>query len=171
MWSAQNPTLLRLDLESRIDNRIAECVSSKVGLRQLALRNGKLLINNEIVAPTLAEWEAVKSLDKAKKLGYNGIIITLDRHAKQVLAECAERGMYAVVRTPIDTTLLGNDIRRGGNPSNDPQWSESYLWYNTHAYHSVKGNPAVIGQAIAKGKTSGINMMPILQHVRHYLVH
>ena len=158
LWSAQNPTLLRLDLESRIDNRIAECVSHKVGLRQVALRNGKLLINNEIVAPNLAEWEAIKSLDEAKKLGYNGIIITLDRNAEKVIAECAARGIYVVVRTPIDTTLLGDDIRRGGNPSNNPQWSESYLWSNAHAYHSAKWSPAVIGHAIAKGKTSGVNI-------------
>lgn len=158
LWSAKNPTMLRLDLESRIDNRIAECVSRKVGLRQIAMRKGKLYINNELVLPNLAEWEAVKSLDEALKLGYNGIIITLDRNAEKVLAECAERGIYAVVRTPINTTLLGDDIKRGGNPSNDPLWNESYLWRNTHMLNSVKGNCAVVGYAIGKGKTSGLNI-------------
>lgn len=158
LWSAKTPTMLRLDMESRIDNRIAECLSCKIGLRQILLRNGKLHINNEIVPLNLVEWEAVKSLDEAKKYGYNGIIITLDRNADKVIEECAERGMYVVVRTPIDTTLLGDNIKRGGNPSNEPLWNSSYLWRNTHAMHSTKGNCAIVGYAIAKGSTSGVNI-------------
>ena len=158
LWSAKRPTMLRLDLESRIDNRVAECISRKIALRQLALRRGKLYVNNEEVVPNFAEWEAVKSLDEALKLGYNGIIVTLDRNAEKVLAECVERGVYAMVRTPIDTTLLGDNIKRGGNPSNEPMWNESYLWRNTHALNSVKSNGAVVGYAIAKGRTSGLNI-------------
>jgi beta-galactosidase len=158
LWSAKHPTLLRLELESRIDNRIAECISREIGLREIKINKGKLLVNNEIVTPNLAEWEAIKDLDEAKKLGYNGIIITLDKGAESIIAECQRKGMYVVVRTPIDTTNLGDDIRRGGNPSNDPLWNESYLWRNGHAMHTVAGNCAVIGQAIAKGKTSGLNI-------------
>lgn len=158
LWSAKSPTLLRLDLESRIDGRIVECVSRKVALRQIELRKGKLYINNELVTPNLVEWGAVKSLDEAKKYGYNGVIITLDRNAEKVIEECEKQGFYVVVRTPIDTTLLGEDIRRGGNPSNDPVWHESYLWRNSHALHSTKGCGAVIGYEIAKGKTSGYNI-------------
>ena len=158
MWSASNPTLLRLDVESRIENRIVECVSSKVGLRDIALRKGKLYINNENVVPNLVEWDEIKSVDKAKKKGYNGIVVTLDRNADKVIAECAEKGLYVIVRTPIDTTLLGEDIKRGGNPSNDPLWNESYLWRNLQTLHTTKCNCAIIGYEIAKGKTSGINI-------------
>jgi hypothetical protein len=32
------------------------------------------------------------------------------------------------------------------------------LWRNIHTLHSTKSNCAVIGYAIAKGKTSGINI-------------
>ncbi len=158
LWSAENPTMLRLDLESRIDNRIAECISRGLGLRELKLRKGKLYINNTEVVPNLAEWEAVKSLDEAKRYGYNGVVVTLDRNAEKVIEECAKRGMYVVVRTPINTTLLGDNIRKGGNPSNDLMWNESYLWRNIHALNTVKGSSAVIGFEIAKGKTSGVNI-------------
>ena len=158
LWSASNPTMLRLEVESRIDNRIAECVSREVGLREIALRDKALYINKELVLPNLVEWADVKSVDKAKKKGFNGIIVTLDHNADAIIAECAKRGLYVVVRTPIDTTLLGDDIKRGGNPSNDPMWSESYLWGNTCALHATKGCCAIIGYEIAKGKTSGINI-------------
>ena len=169
LWSAKNPTLLRLDVESRIDNRIVECVSRQVGLRQIERRKGKLYINNELVVPNLVEWTAVKDIAEAKKYGYNGIVVTLDRGAEKVLEECVKQGMYVVVRTPIDTTLLGDDIKRGGNPSNDPLWNESYIWRNTHALNSTKGNCAVIGYEIAKGKTSGINIYDTYLHLKSLL--
>lgn len=158
LWSAKNPTRLRLDLESKIDNRTAECVSQMVGLREMTLEDGKLRINNEIVTPNLVEWEALRELDDVVKFGYNGIILTLNRGAERVVEECAKRGLYVVVRAPIDTTSLGDHIRRGGNPSNDLLWSESYLWRNLHTLHSTQGNCAIIGYSIAKGKTSGVNI-------------
>lgn len=158
LWSVKSPTMLRLDLESRIDNRIAECVSRDMGLRELKLQKGKLYVNGELVVTNLVEWGAVKSIDEAKRYGYNGIIVTLDRNAERVVEECAKQGMLVVVRTPIDTTLLGDHIRRDGNPSNDPMWNESYLWRNIHALNTAKGNCAVIGFEIAKGKTSGVNI-------------
>ena len=158
IWSAKNPTMLQLDIENRIDNRVAECISHKVGLRQIALDKGQLRVNNELVEPKLAEWDAVKNLDEVLKYGYNGIIITLDQDADKVIEECEKRGLYVVVRTPIDTTLLGDHIRKNGNPSNDPLWNESYLWRNLHSFNTVKSSCAVIGYAIAKGKTSGINI-------------
>lgn len=158
LWSAKNPAKLRLDLENRIDNRIVECVSIPVRLRQIELRDNKLYINREEVTPNLAEWEAVKSIDEAKKYGYNGIIVTLDKDAHKVIEECNNQGFYVVVRTPIDTTLLGEHIRRGGNPSNDPLWNESYLWRNIHALNTTSREGCVIGYAIAKGKTSGLNI-------------
>ena len=158
LWSASNPTMLRLEVESRIDNRIAECVSREVGLREIVLRDKALYINKELVLPNLVEWAEVKSIDKAKKKGYNGIIVTLDHNAEAIIAECAKRGVYVVVRTPIDTTLLGDDIKRGGNPSNDPLWNDSYLWSNACVLHATKGCCAIIGYELAKGNTSGINI-------------
>jgi beta-galactosidase len=158
LWSVSNPTMLRLDVENRIENRIVECASREVGLRELSLREGALYLNGELFIPNLVEWAEVKSVDKAKKKGYNGIVITLDHNAYDVIAECAKKGVCVVVRTPIDTTLLGENIQRGGNPSNDPMWNESYLWRNLHALHSTKCCCAIIGYEIAKGNTSGINI-------------
>lgn len=158
LWSAQSPKSLRLDLESSIDNRVVECVSRKVGLRQIALDEGKLRINNEVVEPKMVELAALKSLDEVPQFGFNTVIVTLNRNTQQIIEECAQRGLYVVVRTPIDTTSLGDNIRRGGNPSNDPLWNESYLWRNIHALNTTKGNCAIIGYAIAKGKTSGLNI-------------
>jgi beta-galactosidase len=158
LWSAKRPTLLRLDLESRIDNRIVECISRYIGARQLTVSNGNLYVNNDKVELKLVEWSEIQDPDKVTKSGYNGIVLTLDRFSEDIIEECNKRGLYVIIRTPIDTTLLGDDIRKGGNPSNDPMWNESYLWRNAHTFHSTKHNCSVVGYEIAKGKTSGINI-------------
>ena len=166
LWSSAKPTMVRLNLESRIENRVVECLSHNLGLRQITHADGKLYINKEEVALNLVEWDMMNNLDKVKKKGYNGIFLTLDSGAYAIIEECAKRGLYVVVRTPIDTTLLGDHIKRGGNPSNDPLWNESYLWRNTHALNSTKSNCAVIGYEIAKGYTSGLNIYDTYLHLK-----
>ena len=158
LWSHKSPARVRLELESRIDNRIVECLSRTIGLRQLTHEGGKLLINREELKLNLVEWEKAKSLNKVIKGGYNGVIITFDRGALALIEECEKRGLYVVVRTPINTTQLGDHIRRGGNPSNDLVWNESYLWRNAYVLHATKGYSAVVGYEIAQGTTSGINI-------------
>ena len=168
LWSATKPTMLRLDVESRIDNRIVECVSRNVALRELSERKGTLYINGEPLKLNIAEYGALSSLDEVQKLGYNAIIITLDKGADAVIAECERRGIYVVVRTPIDTTALGDTIRRGDNPSNDPQWGRLYLSLNDQALHLTKGYGAVVAYAIAKGKTTGVNIYDTYLYMKHF---
>ena len=158
LWNHKSPTRVRLDLESRVEGRIIECLSRTFGLRQLTLEEGILHVNKEIVALNLIDIEKVKNLAKVAKNGYNGVVVTLDRGAYDVIEECEKLGLFVVVRTPINTTQLGDHIRRGGNPSNDLVWSESYLWRNMHVLHSLKGSAAVVGFEIAQGATSGINI-------------
>lgn len=158
LWSAANPTMVRLDVESRIDNRVAECVSRDIALRELSQRKGGLYVNGDRVKLNMVEYSALSSLDEVGKYGYNTIVITYDKGADAIIAECERRGIYVVVRTPIDTTTLGDTIRRGGNPSNDPQWGGLYIALNDRTLHLTKGYGAVVGYAIAKGKTTGVNI-------------
>ncbi|MBE6174286.1 MAG: hypothetical protein E7147_01910 [Rikenellaceae bacterium] len=158
LWSTAAPTMVRLDVESRIDNRIAECVSRKIALRELSQRKGALYVNGERVKLNMVEYSALSSLDEVAKYGYNTVILTYDKGADAVIAECERRGIYVVVRTPIDTTALGDNIRRGGNPSNDPLWGGLYIALNDRTLHLTKGYGAVVGYAIAKGKTTGVNI-------------
>ncbi|MBR2326703.1 MAG: hypothetical protein IKA49_05005 [Alistipes sp.] len=158
LWGAESPTLLRLDVESRIENRVVEVLSRKVGLREAKIEEGKLKVNGEVVNLNFAEIEALKSLDEAVKLGYKGVVLTLDDGAMEIIKECSARGLYVMVRTPIDTRTLGDHIRRGGNPSNEPLWGENYLWSNLQTLNAVKGEPSVVGYMLGRGTTSGVNI-------------
>lgn len=158
LWSAQSPTLLRLDIESRIENRIAECVSREVALCAIDIRGYKLYMNGSAVTLRLAEWGAVENLDEVVKYGYNGIILDCDYGVESLLHECQKRGLYAVVRAPIDTTELGDHIRKGGNPTNNPIWKEAFVERCVGAIHATKGYGAVVGYMLGRGKTTGVNI-------------
>lgn len=161
LWNADAPTLLRLDIESRIDNRIAECVSKRVAFRSLEIKRDKLYINGESVALRLAEWSAVSNLDEVVRYGYNGIMLDCGYGFEQVIAECEKRGLYVVVRAPIDTTRLGDDIRKGGNPTNDPLWGETFAERCVGALNATKGSGAVVGYVLGRGKTCGVNIYDV----------
>lgn len=156
LWSRREPHLLRLDIENKIDNRLAERVSCDVGLRHTALKENILRINGEPVTLHLAEAKALKNLDELERFGYNGIIIDCDNRTDSLLTECDRRGIYAVVCAPIDTRSLGNDIRRNGNPTNNPNYTDSFLRRNYQSLHTTKHHPSVIGYMIGRGTTRGI---------------
>ncbi|MBR3678531.1 MAG: hypothetical protein IKL60_06485 [Alistipes sp.] len=158
LWSAKSPMRLRLDVESRIDNRIVECVSCDVALRSLEVKRDKLYINGEPVSLRLVEWEAVENLDEVVKLGYNGIIINSGYGLEKSLWECEKAGLYVVVRAPIDTSALGADIRKGGNPTNDPAWRDAFVERTMGVVDATKGSGAVVGYMLGKGKTCGVNI-------------
>ena len=158
LWSAKSPTMLRLDVESRIDNRVVECVSRAIALRSLEVKRDKLYVNGEPVSLRLAEWEATAGIDEVVKLGYNGIIVNAGYGLESVLRECEQRGLYVIVRAPIDTTTLGDDIRKGGNPTNDPAWSEAFAERCVGIVNATKHSGAVVGYMLGRGKTCGVNI-------------
>ena len=47
---------------------------------------------------------APADFDEVVKLGYNGIIVNAGYGLESVLRECEQRGLYVIVRAPIDTS-------------------------------------------------------------------
>jgi beta-galactosidase len=62
------------------------------------------------------------------------------------------------VRASLDSRNAGNSIRRGGNPTNNPQWVDTYLSLNRSALYATRHHPSVVGYAVANGTTTGYNI-------------
>lgn len=158
LWSPENPHLLTVNIESRMDNRIAECIRQRVGVRAVDVANSTFYLNHTPHALHLADYNPAKSLNEQISGEINGIVVPAYYATEQLLNECDSRGILVFVQAAIDTIPLGESIRRGGNPSNDPFWLESYLSLNRAAYYSTRLHPSVVGYALAAGKTTGINV-------------
>ena len=158
LWSCQNPHQMTLDIESRMDNRIAECLRHKVGVRAADVADGKFYLNYQSQPLRLVDYNPAQSLDEQLATGANGVVVPMDYATEELLNMCDSRGVLVFVLAAIDTIPLGENIRRGGNPSNDPFWLNTYLAFNRAAYYTTHRHPCVVGYALAAGKTTGINV-------------
>lgn len=63
-----------------------------------------------------------------------------------------------MAQAPIDTRRSGESRRKGGNPSNDPEWQPAYLERTENSYHTTKRHPSVVAFALATQSANGINL-------------
>lgn len=158
LWSTNNPHSLTLDIESRMDNRPVECIRRKVGVRAADIADKKFYLNYQPLELKLGNYNPSLPLAEQLGNGTNGLVIPVYYATEQLLEQCDKAGILVFVESAIDTLPLAESIRRGGNPSNDPFWLETYLSYNHAAYYTTRHHPCVVGYAIAAGKTNGINI-------------
>lgn len=160
-WSAEHPHLYTLIVKTRYEGRINEYIPFKVGFRTVATDRGQLLVNGEPVALRVKETAAdlhPTELDTLKKLGYNALRLNPGRLSRELLNRCDSLGLYVIDQLPIDTSRAGLSRKRGGNPSNDPQWLDAYLDRTEQHYNAVKNHPSVIAFSLARESANGINL-------------
>ena len=158
LWSTKNPHLLTLDIESRMDNRPVECLQNTIGIRAADIAEGKFYLNYMPHELKLNNYNPSQPLAEQLSAGANGLVIPAYYATNKVLNECDKLGILVFIESAVDTLPLAESIRRGGNPSNDPFWLETYLSYNRAAYYTTRHHPCVVGYALAAGKTNGINI-------------
>ena len=158
LWSIKNPHSLTLDIESRIDNRPVECIRQKVGVRAADIADGKFYLNYQPLDLKLKNYDPSQQVTEQITAENNGLVIPVYYATEQLLEQCDKAGILVFIQSDVNTLTLAESIRRGGNPSNDPFWLETYLAFNRAAYYTTHHHPCVVGYAIAAGKTNGINI-------------
>lgn len=158
LWSQNNPHRLILDIENKMDNRPAEYIHCQLGVRAADVVDNALHINNSKTTLKLRNYNPQLSLEAHIADGYTGIVIPSYYATDALLDSCDEQGVLVFIQAAICTTALGDNIRLGGNPSNNPFWLNTYLDLNRMAYYSTRHHPSVVGYAIADGTTTGINV-------------
>ena len=77
---------------------------------------------------------------------------------ESLLNFCDVQGLYVIAQAPIDTRRSGESRRKGGNPSNDPEWQPAYLERTENSYHTTMRHPSVVAFALATQSANGINL-------------
>ena len=71
---------------------------------------------------------------------------------------CDQIGLYVIAKSGINTSNESMSIKKGGNPSNQPEWNKAYVERNEALYHSTKQHPSIIAYTIAESSANGINL-------------
>lgn len=158
LWSASSPQIATLDLDNRINGRASEFIRRNIGIRAADLQHGRLYINRRAVELRLTDYDPSRNLDEQLTPNFNGIVCSADVATETLLDECDRRGIYVFVRASLDSRPFGQSIRRGGNPTNNPQWVDTYLSLNRATLYATRHHPSVVGYAIANGTTAGYNI-------------
>ncbi len=158
LWSVKSPATVTVEVENIISNRPAEYISRTMGLRAVDVQGEKLFINHLLERLSFVDYDASKPLKEQLTEGKNGVVVPVWDATESLLDQCDKEGVMVMVRAAISTLALGDNIRVGGNPSNDPQWKESYLILNRAAYFATVHHPCIVGYILAEGATSGTNI-------------
>ncbi len=166
LWSLENPNMLRLDIDNRVDGRVGEFISRNIGLRKVEVRDGALHINGNAAGLRAAEYDPAKSLDELAVSGTNCLLVTNGDAPATLYDECDRRGVAIIPRAALDTSCLGSSIARGGNPTNDPAWGNAFILRNEDNFLSTHPHASVVGFMLGKGTTAGVNIYDSYLHVK-----
>ncbi len=161
-WSAESPTLYRLNLSTQYRGRHLEYISFDLGLRSVGVAaDGELLINGEpqvLKGIEIPVSSTVEQMAAAKAAGLNIVKIAAGAHCEALYDYADQHGLYVVATAPINSSHSGEDILRGGNPTNDLSRMAEYLERIDAIYHSTKRHASVVAYSLADSSLNGINL-------------
>lgn len=159
LWSTELPTQYTLRLKTQHEGRFVEFLEMRLGFRTIGVRNGTLEVNGTPVALRAAEVPArvgEEGIARLREAGYNAICPEPGSVWPDLYDICDRLGIYAIVQAPVDTSRSGDSRRKGGNPSNVPEWTEFFTERIEDSYHTTKRHPSVIAFSLAKNSSNGI---------------
>ena len=161
LWSSNSPTQLSLRLKNRISGRDVEFYDIPLSLRELRYENGIFYINGNATEVEWAEVSPNATADDVAalhKLGHHTIRFTAGGVAEETLAACDNLGIYVAVTAPINSSKMGTSRKRGGNPSNNPRWKQTYIERVEQMIYTTQRHPSVIAYYLADDSSNGICM-------------
>lgn len=160
LWRLRRPCMLRLDVRTRNAGRYQECLTFRLGVRNISVsERGLVSVNGNLTALIVADVDPSISADEIVALreqGYNALHPRAGAVDRRLFDLCDSIGMYAIAQSPVSTSRWGDSRRVGGNPSNDATWTESFVDRAEGIYHTLKIHPSVVAFSIAEESSNGI---------------
>ena len=162
-WCADMPVRYRLNVRTQVEGRYVEYQSHMIGFRTVeADDEGNFYINGIKTELFFRDMDPLTVTDKdivaARVLKYNALRFKMGAVPQNVYRMCDSLGMYVIAQVPINTKDSGLSRRKGGNPSNDPEWKSAYLDRVETSYRTTSGQACVIGYIMAEESSNGINL-------------
>ncbi|MBQ1253291.1 MAG: hypothetical protein IIY05_02985 [Alistipes sp.] len=163
MWSAEKPVRYRLNVRTQIEGRYVEYQSHLIGFRAVETdEEGNFSINGVKTELSYCDVDPQSVTEKeivaARAAKHNALRLKMGAVPHDVYRMCDSLGMYVIAQVPINTKDSGLSRRKGGNPSNDPQWKSAYLDRVETTYRTTCGQACVLGYIMAAESSNGVNL-------------
>jgi len=176
-WSAEYPYLYTLILRLKDENNeIIEIESTKIGFRQVEIKNGQLLVNGKAVTfkgvnrhehdpdhgKTVSEDIMIKDIKLMKQFNINAVRTSHYPNCPRWYELCDEYGIYLIDETNIETHELWSKL------SQDPCWEDAYVDRVQRMVERDKNHPSVIIWSLGNESGYGPNHEAMAALVREY---
>ncbi|MBP3330973.1 MAG: hypothetical protein J6K90_00185 [Tidjanibacter sp.] len=156
-WTHETPVLYTLVVRTQYEGRFKEYVVGKVGFTNFKFDDaGRFFVNDKEVAlvPEEADWQGdyestAAYLRQLKESGVSLILVDSAPQPDEFYQLCDKLGLYVCNQADINTSKSGLGRVRGGNPSNDPQWTDSFVSRAEDMYLTSKNHPSVVAFSLA----------------------
>ena len=176
-WSAETPNLYTLVLTLLdADGSTVEAVATRVGFREIEIRDGRLLVNGAPVRLRGANRHEIDPAD-GKAVGYERMVedITLMKQANINAVRtahypsdprwyelCDRYGMYVMNEANVET----HGVR--GELANDPSWHAAFLDRAVQLVERDKNHPSVVLWSLGNESGYGPNIAAMSGWIRDF---
>ena len=184
-WSAEDPYLYTLLVALRgADGDIVEVVPQRIGIRQVELKGGNILINGVDVKfkgvnrhehhPDLGRSVPVESMIEdlvmMKRHNINAIRTSHYPDDPRFYEYCDEYGFYLIDECDLETHGFGDD-KNHTTPTDDPEWEAAVVDRMVRMVERDKNHPCVViwslGNESSSAEITRPWPMPLAHSTRH----
>ncbi len=164
-WSAESPELYTLVLRLKKEGRYIEYIPFKIGFRNVEIRDGQLLVNNNKVwinginfnQYDRDEASLRKTLAEFKRNNINAIRCGNHPQGTPFYRLCDELGFYVCDQANVDPYFSGMNPARGGSVGNDPAWRAPFMERTQDMFGRDKNFTCVVMWSLGNNAADGYN--------------
>ncbi len=171
LWSAEKPNLYRLLLTLRdSDDEIVEVVSTRVGFREVEIKNGLLHVNGKPVylkgvnrhehdpdtGHTISKDAMIADIKLMKQFNINAVRTSHYPNMPMWYSLCDEYGLYVVDETNIESHGMGYGK---DSLAKDPKWGKAHMDRLQRMIERDKNHPSIIIWSLGNEAGNGVNLM------------
>lgn len=156
-WTAETPNLYRLVLTLKdADGKELESVSTRVGFREVEIRDGRLLVNGKPVllrganrhehdpdhGKMVSEERMIQDIKLLKQNNFDSVRTSHYPNHPRWYELCDEYGLYVMDEANLET----HELKDGANslPGNRPEWFAPCVARMVDMIHRDKNHPSII---------------------------
>ncbi|NBB20034.1 DUF4981 domain-containing protein [Runella sp. CRIBMP] len=178
-WTAETPNLYKLVIQV-VDGegKTAEVLSTRVGFREVTLKNGQLLVNGKAVmfkgvnrhefdpntGRTISRESMIKDILLMKQHNINAVRTSHYPNDPLWYDLCDEYGLYVIDEANIESHELWQ--QKGIVLANNPDWKEAFIARGKAMVERDKNHPSIIIWSLGNESGMGSNFQDMAQIIK-----
>jgi beta-galactosidase/beta-glucuronidase len=176
-WTAETPNLYTISVELYKDGNVLEALASKIGFREVEIKNGQVLVNGEAVyfkgvnrhefepdnGRAIREASMFQDIKLMKQHNINAVRTAHYPNQTRWYELCNEYGLYVMDEANIESHQLWREDR---SPANNSDWKAAFIARGRAMVERDKNHPSIIFWSLGNEAGLGENFFDMADTIR-----